>query len=715
MYILNKKMNFFNYHIQKQQKNINNNLFIKKNILPKSNYKSSNKNIYNNYIFQNNINNEKCIKPNLENYLSRYNLKSYGNIQQNNDIELLKIKMNFNLINQKMHNMESIIKTLNQSNNCVNISNYINNNDKNLNLNQRKNTINKIHLRDKMSKGNNNRNNQFIKKYNINNNYNNSVDKFENLNVFNTHHNYSVQNIRHKKNSNNLNNDSNIEKTNYNSYYSIQNEKAKTLNNQNYNSYNDLNQLYFNNDFNSIIQNKKSYTINNSDYTYSINNNHHIQNQKRTISKKININNNIYNNIRKIPNQINNKNHKNNQNIKFYQNIFNEKSNTLRNNSNLNFINEKSENFGKYFGSFDEFFLDNYTQTKMSNNINENINNEKIRVNIIHKKDKNENNFNIYNIVKNDKIIQNNYFEYTNKNQTHSIKNSKLSIENQNSLSYLFKRDKEQIMNNNIIKTDINEEMTRNKFQLNNLQKCKATDLYIPNNTNKKNEIRIKMEQNNYFSIKEDKNLLKNDSNNNLKILKYNINKKKVICKDDFYYDLLTEKIIDVENVNNSFNELNNLQRIKIKFLEKFERRLSKDKLKNMDKKVKTKSKKTLRFCEENNKIIEMNQNDLVSKFKVFNHLGKKIYFKKCNMNNYIKILKNKKHQTKSILVNKKEIIDNSEWDNLYDIINQIVKKNNNGQNQININTKKTFKIKNIESFKKKGKKSVSKNKKIKK
>ena len=708
-------MNFFNYNIQKPQKNINNNLFIKKNILPKSNYKSSNKNIYNNYIFQNNINNEKCIKPNLENYLSRYNLKSYGNIQQNNDIELLKIKMNFNLINQKMHNMESIIKTLNQSNNCVNISNYINNNDKNLNLNQRKNTINKIHLRDKMSKGNNNRNNQFIKKYNINNNYNNSVDKFENLNVFNTHHNYSVQNIRHKKNSNNLNNDSNIEKTNYNSYYSIQNEKAKTLNNQNYNSYNDLNQLYFNNDFNCIIQNKKSYTINNSDYTYSINNNHHIQNQKRTISKKININNNIYNNIRKIPNQINNKNHKNNQNIKFYQNIFNEKSNTLRNNSNLNFINEKSENFGKYFGSFDEFFLDNYTQTKMSNNINENINNEKIRVNIIHKKDKNENNFNIYNIVKNDKIIQNNYFEYTNKNQTHSIKNSKLSIENQNSLSYLFKRDKEQIMNNNIIKTDINEEMTRNKFQLNNLQKCKATDLYIPNNTIKKNEIRIKMEQNNYFSIKEDKNLLKNDSNNNLKILKNNINKKKVICKDDFYYDLLTEKIIDVENVNNSFNELNNLQRIKIKFLEKFERRLSKDKLKNMDKKVKTKSKKTLRFCEENNKIIEMNQNDLVSKFKVFNHLGKKIYFKKCNMNNYIKILKNKKHQTKSILVNKKEIIDNSEWDNLYDIINQIVKKNNNGQNQININTKKTFKIKNIESFKKKGKKSVSKNKKIKK
>ena len=247
------------------------------------------------------------------------------------------------------------------------------------------------------------------------------------------------------------------------------------------------------------------------------------------------------------------------------------------------------------------------------------------------------------------------------------------------------------------------------------MQKCNATNLYIPNNNIKKNEIRIKMEQNNNFSIKEDKNLLKNDSNNNLKILKNIINKKKVICKDDFYYDLLTEKIIDVENVNNSFNELNNLQRIKIKFLEKFERRLSKDKLKNMDKKVKTKSKKTLRFCEENNKIIEMNQNDLVSKFKVFNHLGKKIYFKKCNMNNYIKILKNKKHQTKSILVNKKEIIDNSEWDNLYDIINQIVKKNNNGQNQININTKKTFKIKNIESFKKKGKKSVSKNKKIKK
>ena len=102
------------------------------------------------------------------------------------------------------------------------------------------------------------------------------------------------------------------------------------------------------------------------------------------------------------------------------------------------------------------------------------------------------------------------------------------------------------------------------------------------------------------------------------------------------------------------------------------------------------------------------------AKFEVYNVSGKKIFYQKCNINNYMKKLKDKNLKKKSILINKKEeFVDNSEWDKLYDIINKIAKKSDN--KAFNTDNKKKFNIKNIESFKKKGKKILVKNNKSKK
>ena len=168
--------------------------------------------------------------------------------------------------------------------------------------------------------------------------------------------------------------------------------------------------------------------------------------------------------------------------------------------------------------------------------------------------------------------------------------------------------------------------------------------------------------------------------------------------------------------MNNSYDDLKALPRIKLRYLDKLENELVKNINSKITPKFENKSKKKVKFCEEENKFIEINQNNIATKFSVYNNIGKKIYFKKCNMDNYMKILKNKKYNLKSILIYKKEEkVDNSEWDKLYDIINQIVKRNNNEKNNSGIKVKNSFKIKNIESFKKKRKKSTSKNKKIKK
>ena len=62
----------------------------------------------------------------------------------------------------------------------------------------------------------------------------------------------------------------------------------------------------------------------------------------------------------------------------------------------------------------------------------------------------------------------------------------------------------------------------------------------------------------------------------------------------------------------------------------------------------------------------------------------------------------------KSILINKKEeIIEDSEWNKLYDIINKIAQKNNNKNNNDNSFRRTKFNIKNIESFKKNKNKNI--------
>ena len=356
----------------------------------------------------------------------------------------------------------------------------------------------------------------------------------------------------------------------------------------------------------------------------------------------------------------------------------------------------------------------------MNNNINKkNDYNYEMSTNDLNKIDNRNNkntNLNIYNIVKNDKIIQNNYYESINKKKAITNSNINLKIENQNNISYYINNKKEEKDKFNSEKKNVNNEFTRNKFKLNQLQKCSVTDLFLPHKikndlnyeiNNKFNDkINNKKNNNNEDKNKEEKNKIKdNFQNDKSKIIQNNnnniiINKK---CKDDFYYDLYAEKIINAEKVNNSYDELHLLVNIKNKYYNKYEKIISIDKYKKENKK----NKKKVRFYEGDNRIIKMNQKDIASKFEILNNSGKKIYFKKCNINNYLNKLRNKNIKLKSILINKKEENnDDSEWDKLYDLINQIAKRNDSQKKENKINENKIkkgkFNIKNIESFKKK-------------
>ena len=318
-------------------------------------------------------------------------------------------------------------------------------------------------------------------------------------------------------------------------------------------------------------------------------------------------------------------------------------------------------------------------------------------------KNKNGANFNIYNIIKNDKIIQNNYYGI--KRKQAPVNNSNLIIENQNSLSF-FINNKNELDNNcqnNSDDKSKKKELNRNKFNKNQLQKCLSVDLFIPNKIQYeiKNSNIINEKNDNQIKDKSIKKIVKNhnENNNNNNIGRY---------KDDFYYDLYAEKVLDITKVNNSYDEIHLLPRIKKKYNDKFNKVL----IINKNKQNNIGVKKVVKFSEGNNRIIKINQKDIASKFGVYNNSGKKIYHQKFNMNNYLKKLKNKNLKIKSILMNKKEEVDNSEWDKLYDIINKIAEKNNYKNN--NISTKKAkFNIKNIESFKKNGNKNLKiKNKK---
>ena len=230
----------------------------------------------------------------MENNINSYNLKSYGNIQQNNyqDINAIKIKMGFDLINQKINNMESIIQSLNE----YKEPNF----DFDIYYNT-KNNITKFPLRDEISsKKGLNKNINLKRQKGIN-----KIKNFSKIECFKkdgfVQHNYSVQNLRDKRYYNNLINDSSqmkkgIYNNNYNSYYSLQPEKSNRLNRTSYNNSNNLNNSkFYNKSF--YDSNNKSVNVNNKS-AYSLSN-RHIPNQKRIITRKIITNKNFFNNINK--------------------------------------------------------------------------------------------------------------------------------------------------------------------------------------------------------------------------------------------------------------------------------------------------------------------------------------------------------------------------------------------------------------------------------
>ena len=168
---------------------------------------------------------------------------------------------------------------------------------------------------------------------------------------------------------------------------------------------------------------------------------------------------------------------------------------------------------------------------------------------------------------------------------------------------------------------------------------------------------------------------------------------------------MLFEKIFEVKKNNNSYDELFKFSTIKNNFLNKFENRnnIRVNKLK------KKRNIKKVRFFENDNHFIQFNQEEKASKFTVYNYLGNKIYFKHCNIDKYYEKLKSKNENIKSILLNKEvNNSDNSEWNNLFEMINKIKSKNMSKENlkDLSKNKKNGFNIKNIESFRKKNDKN---------
>ena len=299
-------------------------------------------------------------------------------------------------------------------------------------------------------------------------------------------------------------------------------------------------------------------------------------------------------------------------------------------------------------------------------------------------------------------------------------------IENQKCVSYFGNKD----IKNNILITEesltLEEDKTKRIiYQQNQLQKCYVCDLFLPQkekkilkdinekeifsinnisknineiNNNKINEINsniiINQNNSNEDGIKNENknnNISKNyDINEKNKIIK---NKRKIICKDDFYYDLYAEKIIDIQKSNNSIDENYKLSEIK----ERIFKELDKTKyIKNNNKKEKIKK---VRFFEGDNHYIQINTEEKATKFIVLNYLGNKIYFKHCDINKYFELLRNKNNKIKSIIINKKiDNNDNSEWDKIFDVINKIKNKSKNSSSYEK--NKNCFRIKNIESFK---------------
>ena len=658
----------------------------------------------------------KLFSPDINKNLD--NICSYENINPNNnqDINIMKMKIGFNILNDK-------IQLLSESNKKMNI---------NINKKLRKTESEIIHFNDDIIKINNYNNcgdninliknrashsqKDILPYYSTYNNSKNNIDK-----------NYNIQNTKYHNNINinNIINNNNFTNSNQNIYYnkfnSHENEDImdildkKPLKLVKYNSYKNLR---LNNYFNNFKNNNNRRTKDNS---YNNNYNNFINcikkiniemSQPKEIKKRntyFEFNDHQNYDINKIPNsnsyRLNGFKSSSNINNKYNNYIKIDIKNNRGININKNENNKYDDDFikGTNYGSFDDYFLDNNKSNKNSKRKN----NDKIELE-----------------------IRNDYVDNNEKIDIDS--NINLTIENQKCVSYFGNKD----IKNNIIITEesltLEEDRTKKiKYQQNQLQKCCVCDLFLPqkekkilkdlnekeellsnNNNNeinicksdindttinnKKNEINNIINQN--YSNVDDKINKKNNitsKNNNIneekKLIK---NKRNIKCKDDFYYDLYAEKIIDIVKPNNSIDENYKLSEIKQRIFKEIE----KTKLER-NKEVKIKK---VRFFEGDNHYIQINTEEKATKFIVLNYLGNKIYFKHCDINKYFELLRNKNNKIKSILMNKKiDTNDNSEWDNFFDVINKI--KNKSKNSSPHIKNKNGFKIKNIESFKQNG------------
>ena len=597
------------------------------------------------------------------------------------EINLIKMKMGFDLLTKKINMINDTVEIFNDSNKNHRHRKKLRKND----------SVEPFYFRDRILNKRNNKtlNNNYIHKEKILNSNNNSKVNISSKsynyfspnskshksmikNYFHTHTNYKSKN----KISDYFitDNDDDICENYYLTDFSSLEPKNmkinddKTLKKYKYNSYLNLHKINNYNNFNTEYYK----------YSNSINNIHHPQKN----------NHNYYGLIK-------NSIERNSPDINYYKvthknksHLFNQKlTNYFRKdkyNINDNNINKKQEKKNKeiYFGSFDEYFLDNQSSKgKDSNNFNNNNNNDNDndRINIIYKNEANKNNYNIYNIINKDKIIQNNYYNTDNNEQI----NSNLKVENRERCSFYgsYKKNKKDNLDEEGDSIEIKE--SKKKYKESNLQRCSTTDLFLPQKKIIKNENKI----------------------SNEKLKKYN----EIKSKDDFYYDLLFEKIFEVKKNNNSYDELFKFSTIKNNFLNKFENRnnIRVNKLK------KKRNIKKVRFFENDNHFIQFNQEEKASKFTVYNYLGNKIYFKHCNIDKYYERIKSKNENIKSILVNKEvNNSDNSEWNNLFEMINKIKSKKISKDNLKDSNNikKNGFNIKNIESFRKKNDKNIKNN-----
>ena len=603
------------------------------------------------------------------------------------EINLIKMKMGFDLLTKKINMINDTVEMINDS---------IKNNRHSKQL-RKNDSVEPYYFRDRILINRNNKalNNNYMQKEKILNNNNSKV------NISSKSYNYfSPDSKRHKSMiKNNFHTHTNYKSKNkINDYFITDNDDDeicgnyyltdfsslepknmkiiddKTLKKKKYNSYHNLHRI---NNYNNI-------TTEYYKYSNSINNIHNVQKSSHNyygLIKNSIENNSPDLNYYKVSHK--NKPHLINQKLTNYFNKdkCNLNDNNINNNNNNNMNKKKGKkNKEIYYGSFDEYFLDNQSSKGKDSNNNNNNNNNNDRINIICKNEGNKNNYNIYNIINKDKIIQNNYYN-TDTNNTNTQINYNLKVENRDRCSFYGSHKKNKKDNIDEESDSIQIKESKKKYKESNLQRCSTSDLFLPHKKIIKNENKI----------------------SNEKLKKY------IKSKDDFYYDLFAEKIFEVKKNNNSHDEIFKFSTIKNNFLNKFE---NKNNIKVNKLKKKSNIKK-VRFFENDNHFIQFNQEEKASKFTVFNYLGNKIYFKHCNIDKYYERIKSKNENIKSILINKDvNISDNSEWNNLFEMINKIKSKQIDKDNlkDSKKNKKSGFNIKNIESFRKKNEKNIKNN-----